>query len=38
MESWLTRADDALYQAKEGGRDRIVYADAPAIAAMPASA
>jgi diguanylate cyclase (GGDEF)-like protein len=38
MESWLTRADDALYQAKEGGRDRIVYADGPPIAAMPASA
>ena len=38
MESWLTRADDALYQAKEGGRDCIVYADAPAIAPVPASA
>lgn len=29
VESWLTRADSALYQAKEGGRDRIVYADEP---------
>jgi hypothetical protein len=25
--SWLRRADNALYEAKESGRDRIVYAD-----------
>lgn len=28
VESWLQRADEALYQAKEAGRDRVVYADA----------
>ncbi|XKH02361.1 GGDEF domain-containing protein [Marinobacter nauticus] len=38
VESWLTRADDALYQAKDAGRDRIVYADGPAITPVPASA
>ncbi len=38
MESWLTRADDALYQAKEGGRDRIVYADAPLGQVLPTPA
>ncbi len=27
VESWLARADEALYQAKETGRDRIVFAD-----------
>src|SRR5690554_6920478 len=27
VESWLARADEALYQAKEAGRDRIVFAD-----------
>lgn len=26
-DDWLTRADEALYCAKESGRDRIVYAD-----------
>ena len=30
--SWLRRADNALYEAKESGRDRIVYADALAQA------
>jgi diguanylate cyclase (GGDEF)-like protein len=25
--SWLSRADDALYQAKESGRDQIVFSD-----------
>lgn len=27
VESWLARADEALYRAKEAGRDRIVFAD-----------
>ena len=27
VESWLARADNALYTAKETGRDRIVYAE-----------
>ena len=27
--SWLSRADDALYQAKESGRDQIVFSDEP---------
>lgn len=27
VDSWLARADGALYQAKETGRDKIVYAD-----------
>ncbi|WP_336367631.1 GGDEF domain-containing protein [Marinobacter sp. C2H3] len=29
VDSWLERADDALYQAKEAGRDRIVFSDQP---------
>jgi diguanylate cyclase (GGDEF)-like protein len=28
VDSWLARADAALYEAKETGRDRIVFADA----------
>jgi diguanylate cyclase (GGDEF)-like protein len=38
-DDWLARADEALYCAKESGRDRIVYADdlvAPEPAAEPA--
>lgn len=27
MDTWLKRADDALYLAKEGGRDRAVFCD-----------
>lgn len=27
IDSWLSRADGALYQAKDAGRDRIVFAD-----------
>ena len=38
VESWLTRADDAVYQAKDAGRDCIVYADGPVIAPVPAIA
>ncbi len=29
VDSWLARADAALYQAKETGRDRIVFSDEP---------
>ncbi|MBE0486352.1 GGDEF domain-containing protein [Marinobacter sp.] len=37
VESWLGRADEALYQAKETGRDRIIFADNNAqLAAEPA--
>tara|TARA_R110001599_G_scaffold289800_2_gene492792 strand:- start:470 stop:1507 length:1038 start_codon:yes stop_codon:yes gene_type:complete len=32
VENWLERADTALYEAKEAGRDRIVFSDA-----MPAA-
>lgn len=35
IDSWLTRADDALYQAKDAGRDRIIFADE---AGQPAAA
>lgn len=37
VESWLTRADNALYQAKEAGRNRVVFADEkgqPALAKL----
>ncbi|GAA0845289.1 GGDEF domain-containing protein [Marinobacter szutsaonensis] len=37
VDSWLARADDALYQAKETGRDRAVFAE-PRIRAVPQSA
>ncbi|HET8850598.1 MAG TPA: GGDEF domain-containing protein [Marinobacter sp.] len=37
VDSWLSRADDALYEAKETGRDKIVFADmASQRAAEPA--
>lgn len=37
LDSWLTRADEALYKAKESGRDRIVFADGNGqTAAVPA--
>lgn len=32
----LARADDALYRAKSGGRNRVVHAEAPARAGEPA--
>lgn len=34
--SWLSRADEALYQAKSSGRDRIIYAETPILASEPA--
>lgn len=34
-DEWLTRADEALYRAKAGGRDQIVYADE--VVAVPAT-
>lgn len=41
VEAWLERADDALYQAKNQGRDRVIFADDPDTqddAANPATA
>jgi len=32
-DSWIARADEALYRAKAGGRDRTLVADDPAAAA-----
>ncbi|MFO7527394.1 MAG: GGDEF domain-containing protein [Marinobacter sp.] len=37
VESWLARADDALYQAKEAGRDQAVFAE-PGVRGVPQSA
>jgi len=37
VDSWLARADDALYHAKETGRDRAVFAE-PRMRALPQSA
>lgn len=37
VDCWLARADDALYQAKEAGRDRAVFAE-PRIRMVPQSA
>lgn len=34
VESWLERADDALYRAKSEGRDRVVFADEPETSAV----
>jgi len=35
--SWLARADEALYKAKEAGRDRIIFADeTPSAQSQPA--
>lgn len=30
VSDWLTRADDAMYEAKESGRDCIIFASSPA--------
>lgn len=37
VDSWLARADNALYEAKESGRDRAVFAE-PRIRPLPQSA
>lgn len=34
-DSWFSRADAALYQAKETGRDQVVYAENPATEVAP---
>lgn len=38
VDSWLGRADTALYRAKETGRDRIIFADSGPVAARPVGA
>lgn len=38
VDSWLGRADTALYRAKETGRDRIIFADSAPVAGDPAGA
>ncbi len=36
-ENWFSRADAALYQAKNSGRDQVVYADSPDASAQRGS-